>query len=121
MQHRLELEAELNAILRLQTTADWLVVFEKGGLPAGPILSIAEMHNDPQTVARDMVVNVDHPIAGSVETIGAPVKFSATPGGVRSAAPVMGQHTQQILEEAGYGHEEIDGLINSGATASQSR
>lgn len=99
------------------TTAEWMAIFEAIGLPAGPVLSIAEMHADPQTLAREMVVEVEHSRVGKVKTMGLPVKFSDTPGGVRHGAPVMGEHTREILLEAGYSKEEIKDLMESGAIA----
>lgn len=99
------------------TTAEWMAIFEGIGLPAGPVLSIAEMHADPQTLARDMVVEVEHSHVGKVKTMGLPVKFSATPGGVRHGAPVMGEHSRTILLEAGYSAEEIKDLMEVGAIA----
>jgi len=71
------------------------------GMPAGPVLSIQDMLADPQTRARDMVVATDHPTLGRVETLGAPVKLSATPASVTRAAPTLGQHTDEILRELG--------------------
>ncbi|MBK0400311.1 CoA transferase [Limibaculum sp. M0105] len=115
MAHRGELEAELNAILRTRPTAEWLEAFDAGGLPAGPVLDVSQMHADPQTRARDMVVSTDHPVAGRVEAIGLPVKFSATPGGATAPAPLLGQHTREVLAEAGYTADEIAGMIASGA------
>ena len=115
MAHRFELEAELNAIFRHKSTAEWLAIMEKGGMPAGPVLSISQMHADPQTIARDMVPEVDHPRAGRMRTIGLPVKFSATPGGVSCAAPLLGQHTREVLAEAGFDETGIDAMIASGA------
>jgi len=114
MAHLAELTEALNAIFRTRPTAGWLQVLEEGGFPAGPVLSIAEMHADPQTRAREMVVATDHPAAGRVETIGLPVKFSDTPGGIRGPAPVLGQHTREVLGEYGYGSAEVDALIAEG-------
>jgi len=99
MVHRLELEAELNAVFSRRTSADWLEVLEKGGFPAGPVLSIREMHADPQAIARDMVPVTEHAKTGAVQTLGLPVKFSATPGGVRGPAPTLGEHTEDILAQ----------------------
>ena len=113
--NRLDLEAELNKIMPSRSTADWLALFDDGGLPAGPVLAIDEMHADPQTIARDMVPLVEHPVAGEVKTIGLPVKFSETPGGVHRAAPLLGQHTTEVLLEAGYDENQIAALINKGA------
>ncbi len=64
-----------------------------------------------------MVVAVDHPVAGRVETLGLPVKFSGTPGGVRGPAPTLGQHTREVLAEFGYSEAEVEALIGSGAAA----
>lgn len=115
MENRLELESKLNAIIRERKTDEWLAIFEDGGLPSGPVLSIMDMHKDPQTIARDMVPEVNHPIAGKMQTIGLPIKFSETPGGVHSPAPILGQHTLDVLIEAGYSAEEAQQLIDSGS------
>lgn len=96
---------------RKRTTAEWLALLEKAGVPAGPVLSIREMHAHPQTIAREMVPEVEHPIAGKVQTIGLPVKFSRTPGKVAAPAPLHGQHSREVLVELGYSEAEIEGLI----------
>jgi len=100
-----------------RSTADWLTRFEAAGVPAGPVLNIAEMHADPQTIARDMVVSAEHSRLGPVKTIGLPVKFSATPGGVGRAAPLYGEHSREVLAEYGFADEEIGRLVASGAVA----
>jgi crotonobetainyl-CoA:carnitine CoA-transferase CaiB-like acyl-CoA transferase len=73
------------------------------------------MHADPQVIARDMVPQTDHPVAGPVKTLGLPVKFSATPGGVTRTAPLLGEHTRQVLGEAGFEREQIERLVEEGA------
>lgn len=98
-----------------RTTEDWLARMEAAGLPAGPVLSITEMHRDPQAVARNMIVETEHPVAGTVRSIGAPVKFGATPGAVTRPAPTLGQHGPEILAEHGYAVDRIDALRDSGA------
>jgi crotonobetainyl-CoA:carnitine CoA-transferase CaiB-like acyl-CoA transferase len=98
-----------------RTTDEWLEALEKVGLPAGPVLSIKDMQCDPQTIARDMVPSTDHPIAGHVQTIGLPIKLSETPGGVVRPAPLFGQHTREVLAEAGYSEAEISHLVDRGA------
>ncbi|HMB14091.1 MAG TPA: CoA transferase [Roseovarius sp.] len=115
MQHLGELEEILNGYLRHETSAVWLERMEQAGLPAGPVLDILEMQADPQARAREMIVEVDHPTAGRVKTLGHPVKFSETPASLRHAAPVLGQHSREVLQEAGYDAAEIEAMVASGA------
>lgn len=115
MGHLDELIDLLNARFRQRTTAEWLERLEAAGIPSGPVLSIKDMLKHPQTRARDMVVAVDHPIAGRVETIGVPAKFSATPTEVSRPAPLFGQHTREVLSEAGFTPAEIEALFAEGA------
>ncbi|HIM24196.1 MAG TPA: CoA transferase [Rhodospirillales bacterium] len=110
-----ELEDLLGAIFAKHSTEDWLARLDAAGVPAGPVLNVNEMHKDPQTVARDMVVEVDHAQVGPVKTLGIPVKFSETPGQVTSSAPVYGQHTREVLSEYGFDEGEIDTLVSAGA------
>ena len=88
---------------------------EAAGLPAGPVMDICEMHRDPQAIARDMIVETDHPVAGRVKAIGLPVKFSETPGKITRPAPTLGQHGPEILREHGYGSDRIEALKEQGA------
>ncbi len=111
------LVAALDAIFVTRTTAEWLARLEAAGVPAGPILSIGAMHADPQVRARGMVVALDHPEAGRVETLGPPVKFSETPAAVRRPAPLLGQHTREVLAEYGFAADEIAELAACGAIA----
>jgi crotonobetainyl-CoA:carnitine CoA-transferase CaiB-like acyl-CoA transferase len=106
-----ELTRALATCFAAKPTAHWMAALEAAGVPAGPVLDVKAMHAHPQTLARDMVPEVNHPVAGRMQTIGLPVKFSATPGAVRYAAPTFGQHTRDILGEVGYGSLEIDALI----------
>ena len=115
MSHLQELEDLLTPIFLKHTTGDWLNRLEAAGVPAGPVLNVNEMHQDPHTLARDMVVDLSHSKLGTVKSIGLPVKFSETPGRVVSGAPVYGQHTREVLAEYGYDYEEIDKLIAKGA------
>jgi crotonobetainyl-CoA:carnitine CoA-transferase CaiB-like acyl-CoA transferase len=104
----------LAAIFKRRTSSDWLARLEAAGVPAGPVLDVKQMHADPQVQARAMVLNVTHSRLGSVKTLGTPVKFSETPGGVKSGAPVLGEHTREVLREHGYADAEIDELAASG-------
>jgi crotonobetainyl-CoA:carnitine CoA-transferase CaiB-like acyl-CoA transferase len=109
--------AALAPHFRKRTTAEWLERLEAAGVPAGPVLSVAEMHAHPQTIARNMVPVVEHPKAGRMQTIGLPVKFSATPGETLEPAPLYGQHSRAILSELGYATAEIDALIEESVIA----
>lgn len=110
-----ELEIELNARFETRTSAEWLAEFEARGIPAGPIFDVLEMHRDPQTIAREMVPTVEHPVAGQVQTIGLPIKFESTPGKVAAPSPLFGQHTADVLSELGYGDGDIAQLAEKGA------
>lgn len=105
----------LNGYLSQETTETWLDRMEKAALPAGPVNDILQMHADPQARARDMIVELDHPTAGRVETLGQPVKFSRTPGSVERASPLLGEHTREVLSELGFDSAKIDALIQSQA------
>src|SRR5690625_870792 len=115
MAHRKELEEELNRRFRTRSCSDWLACLEKAGLPAGPVYDIKQMHEDPQVLAREMVVEVEHTKLGPVKTLGLPIKFSDTPGGPRRGAPLLGEHTHEILREHGFSAQEIEALIEAGA------
>ncbi len=118
MIHLEELEGILNGYFASRTTMEWLDAFEAEGVPAGPVLSIGEMHKDPQTLARNMVTETEHTKIGKVKTIGLPIKFHTTPGAVRRAAPVLGEHTREVLLEIGYNQAEVDAILGSVAKLS---
>jgi crotonobetainyl-CoA:carnitine CoA-transferase CaiB-like acyl-CoA transferase len=109
------LVAALQPHFARRTSTDWLARLEAAGVPAGPVNDIAQVHADPQVLARDMVVEVEHQTLGPVKTLGLPVKFSRTPGGPRFGAPVYGQHSRELLEQHGFAGAEIEALIASGA------
>ncbi len=113
--HREELLAHLDRRLRQRGMAQWLEAFERAGVPAGPIYTMPQVVADPQVQAREMVVALPHPEAGQVRVTGNPVKLSRTPGAVRSAPPLLGQHTDEVLTFLGYGREEVARLRAAGA------
>ena len=115
MENLSALVPHLEARLTTHSTEHWLAAMEEAGLPAGPVLTIPEMHRDPQAQARGMIVETEHPVAGQTQAIGLPVKFGATPGGVSRPAPLLGQHGREILAERGYDDRAIERLIACGA------
>ncbi|HEX5129411.1 MAG TPA: CoA transferase [Usitatibacter sp.] len=103
--------------LSKRPSAEWIRLFEEAGVPVGPVNKIGDMLADPQVAARDMVVEVDHPKAGRTKALGHPIKFSETPGAIERAAPLLGQHTREVLGGLGYSAGEIDKLYAEGAVA----
>jgi crotonobetainyl-CoA:carnitine CoA-transferase CaiB-like acyl-CoA transferase len=106
---------ELERRFVARPSADWLAALDEAGVPAGPIRNVMQMHADPHTLARAMVVEVEHPRAGTVKTLGHPLKFSRTPAKIAAAAPLLGQHTAEVLHELGYADSEIEALAAAGA------
>ncbi len=111
-----QLVETLTATLKTRATEEWLQVFDEAGVPCGPVLTLGEVYEHPQVKARAMDIEVQHPIAGHIHTIGFPVKYSSTPGQMYRPAPVLGQHTFVMLESLGFSPEqcrqlETDGVI----------
>jgi crotonobetainyl-CoA:carnitine CoA-transferase CaiB-like acyl-CoA transferase len=115
MRNLAELTPLINEKLKAQPMRVWLAALEVAGVPCGPIQSIADMVSDPHTAAREMVVELEHPRAGRTRALGLPIKLSATPGRVSRAAPLLGQHTREVLAEYGFKTAEIEALLEAGA------
>jgi crotonobetainyl-CoA:carnitine CoA-transferase CaiB-like acyl-CoA transferase len=115
MGHLRELVAQLAPSFTKRSTSDWVETLERAGVPAGPVLTIREMLDHPQTAARQMLTDVPHARLGTVRTLGFPVRLTATPAEVRRGAPLLGEHTREVLTEVGYRPDEIDELAKTGA------
>ncbi len=98
----------LNTELAKKTSQEWLAIFDKEGLPCGPINSILDMHIDSQTIHRKMIIDVENKKAGKSKAIGMPIKFSNTNNEKFIGSPTLGEHTNQILEEFGFSIRDID-------------
>ncbi|HEY7787728.1 MAG TPA: CoA transferase [Casimicrobiaceae bacterium] len=114
MQNLGALVEAMNAVLATRTTAQWIATFDAAGVPVGPVHSIGEALEHPQTRARGMIVDLTHPVAGNTRALGCPVHFSRTPARVARPAPLLGEHTREMLREHGYDEAEIDALIAEG-------
>jgi crotonobetainyl-CoA:carnitine CoA-transferase CaiB-like acyl-CoA transferase len=101
-----------------KTSAEWLKLFEEAGIWAGPVYGYADLVSDPQIAHNGTFVEYEHPTEGRVKTPGFPIKFSKTPSMVERGAPLAGQHTREVLQEAGYDAATIDRLEKAGVIAS---
>jgi formyl-CoA transferase len=115
MANREELVALLTERLQTRTTDEWMALFDVAGLPAGPVLEIPDALSHPQALARGMIVETEHPAAGTVKGIGLPIRFSNGKSDACLPAPLLGQHTREVLMEAGYSVEEVDALLRQKA------
>ena len=117
MKNLTELTELLKKELVKKTAEEWLKLFDKKGLPCGPINTVTEMFKDPQTIERKMIVDVKNDKAGSFKGIGMPIKFSETKVEDTKESPTFGQHTKQILLDHGFKSEEIDSLMKQGVVS----
>ena len=117
VKNRLALAERIQEVTRTASREHWLARFEADGVPCGPINTYADALADEQIVAREMVVETDHPTLGRLRTLGAPVKLSRTPLTTGRPAPVLGQHTREVLGEVGYTDAEVSELRAAGVVA----
>ncbi|PTT83490.1 CoA transferase [Pelomonas sp. HMWF004] len=116
VRHREVLVPQLEAAIRQRPRAHWLAALEAAKVPCGSINSIAEALNDPQAQARGTVVGMPHPLTPDLRLVANPIKLSATPVSYRHAPPLLGQHSDELLQQAGFTAEEIsawraDGIV----------
>ncbi len=115
VRHRVELAALIEAITVAHPRAYWLERLGAHDIPCGPINTYDEVTRDPQIVARNMVVTTNHPVLGRLRTLGSPLKMSDTPTIADRPAPLLGEHTEEVLLGAGYTEPELAALRDAGA------
>ncbi len=108
--HRRELAALLEPVFRERTVKAWMARLEQHDVLCAPVNRYADFAADPQVMASGMLVPEDHPRAGRLTTLDTPIRFSRTPGGIRTHAPALGEHTDEVLREAGLSPEEVQRL-----------
>ena len=101
--------------LKTRTTAEWLDLFGRNNVWAGPVYGYADLAADPQIAHNGTFVEYDHPTEGRVRTPGFPYKFAKTPAAVERGAPLAGEHSREVLRGAGYDEARIDALVACGA------
>lgn len=112
--NRARINAIVGGALAAHPTAHWVEILNKAGVPCGPVLGVAEVFQDPQILAQEMVMDVPHPGLGLVRMLGFPMKLSETPCQVRRTAPALGEHGQEVLVELGYPEAERAALREAG-------
>jgi crotonobetainyl-CoA:carnitine CoA-transferase CaiB-like acyl-CoA transferase len=111
-----EIKTAIEAKTPSKMTAEWLKILNEHKIWCGPVNSFEEVFEDPQVAHNELVVTMQHPNAGDVKLIGFPAKFSETPATYRTAAPLVGEHNEEILQSLGYDREEISRLEREGVT-----
>jgi crotonobetainyl-CoA:carnitine CoA-transferase CaiB-like acyl-CoA transferase len=113
VRNRSQLTEILEERLRLKTVHEWEELFSANNIPCGPINTMEQVFQHPQINARDMVVEVDHPNAGTVKLVGSPLKLSRTEVRILQHPPAPGEHTLEILQQIGYSVQKIEQLQNN--------
>jgi crotonobetainyl-CoA:carnitine CoA-transferase CaiB-like acyl-CoA transferase len=112
-----EIFAKTRDRLKTKTSAEWLELLRAADIWCGPVYGYADLVEDEQIRHNGTFVEYEHPTEGQVKTPGFPIRFSKTPSTVDRGAPVVGQHSRDVLREAGYDEAAIDALLNKGAVA----
>ncbi|MDA1093807.1 MAG: CoA transferase [Acidobacteria bacterium] len=105
--NRAALAARIEAVLSTHPRDHWLALFERHGVPSGPINTYGEVLADPHVLARELVVETDHPTLGRIQTLGTPIKLSDTPLQPGRPGPLLGEHTDAVLDGVGFSADEI--------------
>ena len=111
-----KLIATAEHLMMQKTVAEWLELLDKAGVPAGPVRFVEELLDDDQVASNGLAVDLEHSLAGSLTMVGPMIKMNESPLEAQGASPALGEHSAEILREAGYSDEQIDHLIRDGIT-----
>jgi len=117
LENQAELAAQIEAVTGQQPRAHWIALFDANEIPCGPINNYEQVFADPHIAAREMAVDVEHPTLGRMRALGSAIKMSDTPTNPRRRAPMLGEHTEAVLEEYGFSAEEIAALRGASSRA----
>jgi crotonobetainyl-CoA:carnitine CoA-transferase CaiB-like acyl-CoA transferase len=107
VENRAKLSSILSEIFVTKNGKEWLTLFRKVGIPCGPVNTIEKVVSDKQVVHREMLITIDHPMAGKIKIPGIPVKLSETPGTIKQPPPILSQHTEEVLTKMGFSKTDI--------------
>jgi len=114
-EHADQLIPLIEEVTAARPAAQWLSVLREAGVPCGEIQDYAAVLNDPHLLARAFFVDLQHPRLGTVRALGTPLRFGSSRARITRGGPLLGEHTRDVLAEAGYARAEVEGLISSGA------
>ncbi|MEK3989851.1 CaiB/BaiF CoA transferase family protein [Robertmurraya sp. FSL R5-0851] len=117
--HVEELEREIEEITTTRDASYWINKCEQAGVPSGPINNFAEAVNNEHYLEREMVVELDHSLLGKMKTIGSPTKFSESKVEIKTPAPLLGEHTEEVLKKIGYSDDDIQSFLQRGIIDTQ--
>jgi crotonobetainyl-CoA:carnitine CoA-transferase CaiB-like acyl-CoA transferase len=114
LEHIDELEREIEAVFATRPTAHWVEKLDAAGVPGGPVYTYDQILNDPHIKAREMVVEIEHPVIGRMKSLGLPIKSSGELTAIRRPAPWLGQHSEQVARALGYAERDVAALFEAG-------
>lgn len=115
VENRAKLSSILSKVFVKRKGDEWLQLLRKAGIPCGPVNTIDKVVSNAQVLHREMLIEIEHPVAGKIKVPSIPVKLLETPGTIRLPPPILGQHTEEVLKKMGYSMTDIQELRRDNA------